>query len=68
MAITTVSTNLSPFQTFANCICFKKKNVMFTFEGRRGRKRRRQRMQSGLCADNREPDARFKLTDGEIMT
>ena len=37
----------------------------------RGRERERergQRIQNGLCADHREPDAGFKLMNCEVMT
>ena len=32
------------------------------------RERGRQRIQSGLCADSREPDVGLELTNREIMT
>ena len=34
----------------------------------RERERREQRIQSGLCADSREPDVELKFTNQEIMT
>ena len=51
------------------CICFIF-NVYFLRECELGRSRERggQRIQSGLCADGREPNAWSKLTNGEIMT
>ena len=36
--------------------------------GKGGAERGGQRIQSGLCAENSEPNARLKLRNGEIMT
>ena len=36
--------------------------------GERQRERGRQRIQSRLCVDRREPDAGLELTNHEIMT
>ena len=38
------------------------------YKRRRGRERGGQRIQSGLWADSREPDAGLKLGNHEIMT
>ena len=48
-------------------------NVYFIFErakaerGGRGRERGNQRIQSGLCADSREPDVGLKVNNPEIV-
>lgn len=48
--------------------------IIYSFEGERereqwgkGRERRGQRIESGLCADSRDPDAGLKLRNCEIM-
>ena len=58
---------LIDLKTFFKCLFIFEREID-RVEGQRGRERGRQRMQSRLCADSREPDAGLELTNPEIVT